>query len=223
MNKMILYKEWLKTRWVLLAILTVLFSLTFYCLLNLSKVVQIRGAELLWEATVMKEAVLTEILRYLPAFCGAVLALSQWLPEVLHKRLKLTLHLPFPQGKMLLAIAGYGLLALTILLVLQAVVCVCVLRIWLPSEIVVRILKSMAVWYLAGWASYLFTSAVCLEPSWRMRAVILIVGTGLLHLLFLSPVPEAYNSFYPCLLLYVFLSGGLLFAGVARFKEGLQD
>ena len=41
MNKMILYKEWLKTRWVLLGIALVTAALTAYCFLNLTKVVQI--------------------------------------------------------------------------------------------------------------------------------------------------------------------------------------
>ena len=75
MEKMIIYKEWLKTRWVLLGILLVMGAITFYCFLNLSKVVEIRGAELLWEALVGKDTVLTEILRYLPVAAGVLLSL----------------------------------------------------------------------------------------------------------------------------------------------------
>jgi len=223
MNKMILYKEWLKTRWVLLGILLVTAALTFYCFLNLTKVVQIRGAELLWEALVSKETVLTELLRFIPACCGAILALAQWLPEVLHRRLKLTLHLPYPHSRMLLLMAGYGLVLLAALFALQAGVCAGMFRTWIPAELTARILRTMAVWYLSGWAAYLFVSALCLEPTWRVRVLLLVVAAGLLRVLFLSGIPEAYNGFLPGLLLYVLLSGGLLFAGVVRFKEGLQD
>ena len=207
MNKMILYKEWLKTRWVLLGIALVTAALTAYCFLNLTKVVQIRGAELLWGALVHKETVLTEILRFVPAIAGALLALSQWIPEIQRKRLKLTLHLPYSQTGMLAMISVYGLVALTVLFGLQALASA-----W-----------AMAVWYLAGWAAYLFTSALCLEPTWRMRVVLLLVAAGALRLMFLSGVPEAYNGFFPWMFVYVLLSGGLLFSGVARFKEGLQD
>lgn len=223
MNKMILYKEWLKTRWFLLGILVVLSAVTFYCFLNLSKVVQIRGGALLWELLVSKETVLTEILKYLPPVAGALFALAQFLPEVLHKRLKLTLHLPYPQGRMLLTMVGYGLVVLAVLFALQALSSAIVLRSWIPGELVTRILRTMAVWYLAGWAAYLFASALCLEPTWRLRVVILLVAAGFLRLLYLSGVPEAYNGFYPGLLLFVLCSGSLLFLGVARFKEGLQD
>lgn len=223
MNKMILYKEWLKTRWILLGIALVTAALTAYCFLNLTKVVQIRGAELLWETLVNKETVLTEILRYVPAIAGAILALSQWIPEIQRKRLKLTLHLPYSQTGMLGVITAYGLVVLTVLFVLQAIASAWALSAWVPAELVVRVLRTMAVWYLAGWAAYLFTSALCLEPTWRMRVAVLLVAAGVLRLMFLSGVPEAYNGFFPWLLVYVLLSGGLLFSGVARFKEGLQD
>ena len=223
MNKMILYKEWLKTRWVLLGLAVVMAALTAYCFLNLAKVVQIRGGALLWEALVTKETVLTEILRFVPAISAAFLALSQWIPEIQRGRLKLTLHLPYRQTGMLLMIAGFGLVTLTLLFALQALVSAWILSAWVQGELVVRILNTMAVWYLAGWAAFLLTSALCLEPTWRMRVLILLVAAGLLRLLFLSGIPEAYNGFFPWLLVYVLLSGGLLFAGVARFKEGLQD
>lgn len=223
MNKLILYKEWLKTRWVLLGIALVTAALTAYCFLNLTKVVQIRGAELLWGALVHKETVLTEILRFVPAIAGALLALSQWIPEIQRKRLKLTLHLPYSQTGMLAMITVYGLVALTVLFGLQALASAWAMGTWVPAELVTRILRTMAVWYLAGWAAYLFTSALCLEPTWRMRVVLLLVAAGVLRLMFLSGVPEAYNGFFPWMFVYVLLSGGLLFSGVARFKEGLQD
>lgn len=223
MNKMILYKEWLKTRWVLLGIVLVMAAITFYCFLNLTKVVQIRGAEILWETLVSKETVLTELFRFVPAVAAALLALAQWLPEMQHKRLKLTLHLPYPQGRMILTIAAYGLLLLTLLYALQAICSALVFSQWIPAELIARILRTMAVWYLAGWAAYLFTSALCLEPTWRFRVLLLLSLAGLLRILYLSPVPEAYNGFFWLLLPYVIASGSLLFFSVSRFKEGYQD
>ena len=124
---------------------------------------------------------------------------------------------------MLLMMALYGLVALTLLFALQACVSAWVLSAWVPGELVARVLRTMAVWYLAGWAGYLFTSALCLEPTWRLRVLILLVAAGFLRLLYLSGIPEAYNGFFPWLLLYVAASAGLVFAGVARFKEGHQD
>ncbi|MBQ3439420.1 MAG: hypothetical protein IJ611_03490 [Bacteroidales bacterium] len=223
MEKMILYKEWLKTRWVLAGIALVMAGVAAYGFLNLAKVVEFRGAEILWTTLIAKDTVLLEAFRYLPAVAGGLLALAQMVPEVQQKRLKLTLHLPYPEGKMLLVIGGYGMAALTLLFALHAGLSALVLGRWLVPELIGRILRTMLVWYLAGWAVYLWTSAICLEPTWRRRVLLAVLLACLLWLLFLSAVPEAYNGFLPVLVVYVLLSALLIRGSVARFKEGYQD
>lgn len=223
MRKMIFYKEWLKTRWYLAAALAVMAAMTFYCLLNLSKTAQIRGGDMLWNLMILKETVLIEMLRYIPLVVGGLLAMFQFLPEMTRKRLKLTLHLPYPQGRMIAAMYGYGLGILLVLFLLQALCLGTVLRGWMAGELVGRILRTAAVWYLAGFAAYIWIAAVCLEPTWGMRVALLLLLAGLVHLLTLSSVPEAYNGILPWLCLYVLCGQLLIFHSVARFKEGLQD
>ncbi len=223
MNKMILYKEWLKTRWTVLGAAVVFAAVSFYCLLNLMKIVEIRSGAILWEAMVEKDAILLNVFRFLPALAGLLLALSQFVPEVLHKRFKLTLHLPYPQNRMVLIMLGYGLVLLTVLFAVQAGVSALVLRGPLVKELVWRIIVSLLPWYLAGWAAYIFTSALCLEPAWKKRVPILLVAAGLLYLMFISDTPEAYSLFLPWLLGYTLLSIVLVFYAVIRFKEGAQD
>ena len=93
----------------------------------------------------------------------------------------------------------------------------------MAGELVGRILRTAAVWYLAGFAAYIWIAAVCLEPTWGMRVALLLLLAGLVHLLTLSSVPEAYNGILPWLCLYVLCGQLLIFHSVARFKEGLQD
>ena len=223
MNRMILYKEWVKSRWFLLSAVLVTLSLTAFTLLSLAKNVEFHGAGLLWSAMILKDTVLIESLRYLPVLVGGLLALVQFLPETNRKRLKLTLHLPYPQGKMLVMMYGYGLAVLLVLFLLQALSVGLVLNRWIVAELTGRVLKTAAVWYLAGFAAYLWMAAVCLEPAWKMRAVLLVLLAGLLYLLYLSSTPESYNGFFPWLLLYVLAGQGLVFHSIARFKEGRQD
>ena len=154
MNRMIIYKEWIKTRWALLAIVVVLLGATAFTLLSLGKNVEFRGAGLLWSVLSLKDTVLIESLRYLPVFAGALLAAAQFLPETTRKRLKLTLHLPYPQGKMIAMMYGFGCCILLVLFLLQACVLGVVLNRWVVSELTVRILKTAAVWYLAGICTY---------------------------------------------------------------------
>ena len=223
MGKMIIYKEWLKTRWVLLAIFAVFAGALFYSLLNLTKVVEFRGAAILWSTLVAKDTVLIEILRYLPAVAGGMLAAAQFLPETGRKRLKLTLHLPYPEWKMILMIVCYGLVSLTFVFAFSAAVSALVLGQWIAAELVGRIVRTMLVWFLAGYAAYIWTAAVCLEPTWKVRALLLVLLGALMWLMFLSAVPEAYNGFLPWLCLYTAASYVLVRGSVARFKEGCQD
>lgn len=223
MRKMIFYKEWLKTRWFLMAAFVVLAALTGFCLLNLGKTAQLRGIDTLWNLMIEKDTVLVETLRWLPLAAGVLLAVVQFLPEVARKRLKLTLHLPYPQSRMIFDMYLYGVVALAILFGIQALCLTVALRGWLVGELVARILRTVAVWYLAGLAAYLWVAAVCIEPTWRMRIGLLLLLCGLVHLFTLSSVPEAYNGFLPWLFLYVLGGQLLIYLGVARFKEGLQD
>ena len=57
----------------------------------------------------------------------------------------------------------------------------------------------------------------------EMRTLLLVLLAGMAHLLFISPVPEAYNGFLPWLALYSIAGISMVFHGIARFKEGVQD
>lgn len=222
MFKAIIYKEWLKTRWLIAGIAAVGAGMLFYSFLNLAKVVEFRGAEILWSTLIAKDTVLLELFRYVPAAAGVLLALAQFLPEVQMKRLKLTLHLPVKESVMTGCITCYGLVVLTAFCAIHALVCAVLLGRWIPAELVSRITSTMLVWYLAGWAAYLWTCAICIEPTWRLRIVLATLLAALMGLFFLSPVPEAYNGFLPWLALYTLASAMLIFGGIERFKEGVQ-
>ncbi|MBQ9888570.1 MAG: hypothetical protein IJM41_04935 [Bacteroidales bacterium] len=223
MDKMIIYKEWIKTRGFLLGALVVLTVLTAYTILNLSKIVELQGADVLWSTLIMKDTVLIESLRYLPVAVGCLLAVFQFFPEITRKRLKLTLHLPYPQGKMIFMMYAYGIIAFLAICSLQAAILTLFLRKWLVAELAGRVMRTAMVWYLAGLAAYLFTASALLEPTWKRGVFILAVTLGVMYLLFLSPVPEAYNGFLPWLVIYVLGIQLLIYCGVSRFKEGLQD
>ena len=222
MIRAILYKEWLKTRWVVAGIALVGAGMLFYSFLNLAKVVQFRGTEILWSTLIAKDTVLLEAFKFIPAVAGLLLALAQWLPEIQQKRLKLTLHLPVRASVMTGCIIGYGLVVLAVFSALHAGICAAVLARWIPAELVSRILRTMLTWYLAGWAVYLWTCAICIEPTWRLRIVLAVLLTALAGLFFLSGIPEAYNGFLPWLALYTVASAVLVLGGTERFKEGVQ-
>jgi len=222
MLKMIFYKEWLKTRWFILGIGAVLLGGMLYVALSLSKTAQFNGADTLWSLLLMKDTVLIETLKYLPLASGAILAAAQFLPEASRSRLKLTLHLPYPQGKMIAMMYGYGLIVLAILWGLQLIAVSAVVGHFVVKELLWRVIATAAVWYLAGFAAYIWVSAICLEPSWGMKVVLGLTLAAFGRLLFISAIPESYNGFLPWLCIYTALGVLLIHHSVYRFKEGLQ-
>ena len=223
MIKAIFYKEWIKMRWFCLVAALFLAGFTAYALLRVQRVITFKGAAHIWEVMLEKEVVFIDILQYLPVLLGVLLALVQFIPEMTHKRLKLTLHLPFPQRKMILLMMGGGLAALAVLSAVQAFVLWCYFHTLLAPELVSRILLTSLPWYLAGLALYPLAAWVCLEPTWRRRVADILVAVGVCRLFFLSETPQAYDGMLPWLLALLLCVLFFPLLSVYRFKQGCQD
>ena len=223
MIKAIFYKEWIKMRWFGLVAALFLAGFTAYALLRVQRVITFKGAAHIWEVMLEKEVVFIDILQYLPVLLGVLLALVQFIPEMTHKRLKLTLHLPFPQRKMILLMMGVGLAALAVLSAVQAFVLWCYFHTLLAPELVSRILLTSLPWYLAGLALYPLAAWVCLEPTWRRRVADILVAVGVCRLFFLSETPQAYDGMLPWLLALLLCVLFFPLLSVYRFKQGCQD
>ncbi len=223
MIKAIFYKEWIKMRWFCLVAALFLAGFTAYALLRVQRVITFKGAAHIWEVMLEKEVVFIDILQYLPVLLGVLLALVQFIPEMTHKRLKLTLHLPFPQRKMILLMMGVGLAALAVLSAVQAFVLWCYFHTLLAPELVSRILLTSLPWYLAGLALYPLAAWVCLEPTWRRGVADILVAVGVCRLFFLSETPQAYDGMLPWLLALLLCVLFFPLLSVYRFKQGCQD
>ncbi len=223
MIKAIFYKEWIKMRWFCLVAALFLAGFTAYALLRVQRVITFKGAAHIWEVMLEKEVVFIDILQYLPVLLGVLLALVQFIPEMTHKRLKLTLHMPFPQRKMILLMMGVGLAALAVLSAVQAFVLWCYFHTLLAPELVSRILLTSLPWYLAGLALYPLAAWVCLEPTWRRRVADILVAVGVCRLFFLSETPQAYDGMLPWLLALLLCVLFFPLLSVYRFKQGCQD
>ena len=202
MIKAIFYKEWIKMRWFCLVAALFLAGFTAYALLRVQRVITFKGAAHIWEVMLEKEVVFIDILQYLPVLLGVLLALVQFIPEMTHKRLKLTLHLPFPQRKMILLMMGVGLAALAVLSAVQAFVLWCYFHTLLAPELVSRILLTSLPWYIGGITAYSLTSWICLEPTWKRKILNFFISCGIIRIFFLSNVPQAYDGFIWILLLF---------------------
>ncbi|MCI1646953.1 MAG: hypothetical protein LKI39_10565 [Bacteroides sp.] len=219
----IFYKEWIKTRWYyLLAVVTTL-GFSGYCMLRINRAIELKGAAHIWGAMLERDAVFIDLLQYVPLIIGILMAVVQFVPEMQRKCLKLTLHLPYPQLKMVATMLLAGLALLLLCFALNLLLMDVYMRTVLASELKNHVLLTSLPWFLAGICGYLMVSWICLEPSWKRRVLNLIVTVLVLRIFFLSATPEAYDKFISGLGIYTLLTASFSWLSVIRFKEGKQD
>ena len=191
MTKAIFHKEWIKTKGYFYIMLLVSLCFTGYSLLRMNRVVSFKGADHIWALLLTRDTIFIETLKYLPLAIGATLAAAQFIPEMQQKRLKLTLHLPYPQQQMILFMLLAGVIQLLVIFLVQYIVLWIYLKQIIAAELVSRILLTASVWYIGGLALYLLTAWICLEPTWKIRIINLLLTAGIIRILFLQDTPEA--------------------------------
>lgn len=210
-------------RALLPAALVVVLGFTAYAILRMERVVTFRGAAHLWQIMIDKEMVFIELLQYIPAVVGVAVALVQFVPEMVDKRLKLTLHLPFPRRGMILAMEGAGVASLVAIFALQAVILWVYMHTLLAPELTSRALMTALPWWLSGVTAYMLTAWIALEPTWRRRAVWLLMAAGVVRMFFLSDVPRSYDGMLPWMAALWLFAVLLPLLSIERFREGCQD
>ncbi len=219
----IFYKEWIKTRWYSLLALVATLGFAGYAMLRVNKVVNLKGVDHVWEIMLMKDTTFIELLQYVPLLVGILFAVVQFVPEMYHKCLKLTLHLPYPQLKMVNFMLLYGIVALCLCFATNFILMFAYLQGILAPELYSRVLLTALPWYLAGVEAYLLVAWICLEPTWKRRVLNAVVSLLILRVFLLSTLPEAYNGFLPWLALYTLLTVSFSWLSINRFKIGKQD
>ena len=158
MKKAIFYKEWIKTRRYFPIALIVSVIFITCSLLGIQRVINFRGVAHLWEILLSRDVVFIETLTYIPLLTGLLLAIVQFVPEMQQKRLKLTLHLPYPQNRMLMLMLIAGLSELIVIYLIDYLILYVYLQNILAPELTDRILLTSLPWYVY-WRYY------CLFPD----------------------------------------------------------
>ncbi|MDE5989548.1 MAG: hypothetical protein K2H17_09130 [Duncaniella sp.] len=197
--------------------------IAFYTVAMMNRLIELKGVEHLWLIMLLKDNTFIDMIKYVPLLVGLAIGVAQMAPEMTQKRLKLTLHLPYPQRRLVGLMLLAGLAELLVVYLLQAmIIMVYDFRI-LPVELVGRVMLTTLPWYFAGFTAYLFVTAVCLEGTWRRRIILSLLGIAVLMMYFLQPALEAYNGMVLLIVITVVLLAVLSFGSIIRFKEGRQD
>jgi len=222
MEKAILGKEWLKTRLAAAVSLTMCLAICAYAILRINRLVALKGADHLWIIMLLKDNTFINAIQYTTVISALIIGIAQMAPEMTQKRLKLTLHLPYPQMRMIGLMLSVGLMELIVIYALQCVSIAVFYSSLIPASLVCRVVLTSLPWYFAGLIAYLFASAVCLEGAWPRRVALALLGICAVMICYLQSASEAYNAMIWILVVFVFLFALMPLGSVLRFKEGRQ-
>lgn len=223
MEKALLFKEWLKTRRVFAVSLILAVAMASYTVLMMNRLIELKGVEHLWLIMLLRDNSFVDIIKYVPIVIGIAIGVSQMAPEMMQKRLKLTLHLPYPQDRLISLMLLTGIIELLVIFLIQIGIIAVYDSAILPRELVCRVILTTLPWYFAGFTAYLFTTSICLEGTWKRRVILGLLCVATLMIYFLQPALEAYNGMIIIMIIFFFLLSILSFGSVIRFKEGRQD
>jgi hypothetical protein len=218
----IAYKEWLKIRWTYLAMIAVLLGVIITILLDLRHLMTMERPTNVWSYIILMQYPFYGPMRYIPLLVGCAIAVAQFVPEVVQSRLKLSLHLPLGENRVLLWMVAYGAVVVAALFIVAALALIAIALRTFPLEVTWSMVLTMAPWYLAGMTGYFLTAIVVVEPRWVRRAIYLIIGYLFVDALLLNNGIEAHtHSLLSFKLLWACTVIGITLSGL-RFRKGVR-
>lgn len=220
--KALSYKEWVKTRKFVFVVLLLMAAVTVYAYIDVTYSIRVNEAVNVWYGFIFQGMSVSGLMMYLMPLSGIAMAIVQFVPEMTNKRLKLTLHLPASETRLVSAMLlfGYGVL-LVLYLASMGLLSLLVGRI-LPAEVICMMVSQLLPWAMAGLAGYGFTVWICVEPSWKQRLFNMLISLGLLAVFFVSLYPGTYSGFVWGMMLILISSFVFPFYSCVRFKQGIQ-
>lgn len=220
MFKSIAYKEWIKIRLVVWVTLGLGLMALINIFLKVRHDILFVDAANYWYSFLFRGFTYFGILKFFPFIAGLAMAIAQYFPETMNKRIKLTFHLPVSENGVLISMHLFGALVLIGVLLVVLGLFTAGSAIFFPGEIIRASLLTMMPWFLGGLATYFLVALILLEPMWIFRGLYTAVAAGFITI-FLASAP--IGSFRPVLLplglITLLLACVVLFSGY-RFRKG---
>lgn len=216
-----LYKEWIKLRLYWLLMLLASAGFAAFLSLRLRNVHQFHDAVSIWSAWIFKGYLFFASYQYVPLAAGIVLGALQFLPETLNKRVRLVLHLPLGEERVISHHLLAGLLLLTLLFTPALALFGLTSWLYFPAEFQRNLVLTLGPWLLGGYAGYLLSATLLLENTWRHRVFYLLFGGAALRLFYLGEFYDVYARVLLPLALWTVASFALPLFSSYRFRKGL--
>lgn len=217
----IFYKEYYKTRTTLLLGAIVLLAVVVYIFIDLNQTIRFNGTTTLVAHILMRDARIATQIKLPLLLFGIAVALSQYIPEMINKRLKLTMHLPLPEGQAVRAMLCWGALCVAVVCAIVYAALHIGLSLYFAPQIVSATTGDTLVWMAGAIASYMLSTWIVIEPTWRGRICNTIVTLLLLYP-FAMPTAcaGAYDRVWWLIVLIVVVSVSFALHSACRFKRG---
>ncbi|MCF8380709.1 MAG: hypothetical protein K9H49_14140 [Bacteroidales bacterium] len=220
MYKSVFYKEWIKTKWFLILLSLIGLLAVGNIFLKVQHNITFNGANKYWYLILFQNQLYFKSLKFVPLLIGLTIALIQYIPEIMDKRIKLTFHLPINEDKILLIMLGYGTFGLVVSFGLIFSFFSIMSSHYFGKEIVDAAIISVLPWFLAGLAAYFLAALVILEAIWKYRALYFIAAASFLLLFFEGGIAGSYSPVnFKLIILTLLISISLIFSAY-RFRKG---
>lgn len=220
MVRSIIFREWIKLKTVLLITLGAEICYAIYSCMELKYFIRNINPVKVIGVIGDNNYIFFHSLQTHFAIMGVIIALLQFLPEMKNKTLKLTLHLPYNNIKMLRNMLTIGVSVLLATSLFLLILFLSITSYYFPKEVVYAYLYSLLPWIASGLFSYLICSAFCIEQRWSLRFLMMFVLYFIVDTFILENAFFAYKSsilwFIACGLVSMFVP----YYSLKRFKEG---
>jgi len=220
MFKAILYKEWLKIHWVVLGTVLVITGFLVYLGLNIRQYFEMNEPINVWVYLIQQKVLYYSVIKYIPTFIAIVLAITQFVPEMVKKRYRLSFHLPFSENKSLFYMSSIGLLCILMSAILFLAGLAIIGSIYFPVELTISSLVTILPWLLAGFVTYLASSAIVLDPSWKYRIAMALIFIPFIQSLFMESGYYEYTYSIGIYFLISLIFGVILLFPGYRLRKG---
>jgi hypothetical protein len=218
--KSIIYKEWIKIKWAFFACLALGIIALSVIFLKVRHDIIFVDAVNFWYSFLFRGYPYFTLLKFLPFVAGLGIAIAQYIPETVNRRIKLTFHLPVNENSILLKMHAYGAACLTVMFLFFFLVFFAGSSIFFPSDIIIPSVITIVPWFLGGLATYFVVAFILLEPIWLYRGLSSIVGGGFITFFYMNAGIGGYKPIiFSLFLLTALLSIAILFSGY-RFRKG---
>lgn len=221
MTKHIFYKEFIKTKSTIILLSVILFSTLFYMNIDIYKTIEQSSRETLCLKILTKDTVLFSDFAYIPTMIGCIFGMAQYFPEIHHKRLKLTLHLPLSTNRVIFSMVIFAISVMTLMFLIAFIWIYIVSYVYLPKELVTKVVNTHLVWIISAMTSYALVAWTLIEPNRIRKIANGIISLMTIYMFFVSPYPQSYDNSLCFLIMIAVLSFSLIWLSIHRFKSGL--